>query len=68
MNTALIHRALAVTAVVLLVLSFTGYVPEDSSLTVKLIAAVMLALAVILRAVEKNSRGPVPESGSRSAR
>ncbi len=54
MNTSLIHRALAVTAVVLLVLSFTGYVPEDSSLTVKLIASVMLALAVILRAVEKN--------------
>lgn len=54
MNTSLIHRALAVTAVVLLVLSFTGYVPEDSLLTVKLIAAVMLALAVILRAVEKN--------------
>lgn len=54
MNTSLIHRALAVTAVVLLVLSFTGYVPEDSSLTVKLISAVMLALAVILRAVEKN--------------
>ena len=54
MNTSLIHRALAATAVVLLVLSFTGYVPGDSSLTVKLIAAVMLALAVILRAVEKN--------------
>ena len=54
MNTSLIHRALAATAVVLLVLSFTGYVPEDSSLTVKLIASVMLALAVILRAVEKN--------------
>ena len=54
MNTSLIHRALAVTAVVLLVLSFTGYVPEDFSLTVKLIASVMLALAVILRAVEKN--------------
>ncbi len=54
MNTSLIHRALAVTAVVLLVLSFTGYVPEDSLLTVKLIAAVMLALAVILSAVEKN--------------
>ena len=54
MNTSLIHRALAATAVVLLVLSFTGYVPEDSSLTVKRIAAVMLALAVILRAVEKN--------------
>ena len=54
MNTSLIHRALAVTGVVLLVLSFTGYVPEDSLLTVKLIAAVMLALAVILRAVEKN--------------
>ena len=54
MNTSLIHRALAVTAGGLLVLSFTGYVPEDSSLTVKLIAAVMLALAVILRAVEKN--------------
>ena len=54
MNTSLIHRALAATAVVLLVLSFTGYVLEDSSLTVKLIAAVMLALAVMLRAVEKN--------------
>ena len=54
MNTSWIHRALAVTAVVLLVLSFTGYVPEDFSLTVKLIASVMLALAVILRAVEKN--------------
>ena len=54
MNTSLIHRALAVTAVVLLVLSFTGYVPEDFSLTVKLIASVMLALAVILLAVEKN--------------
>lgn len=54
MNTSLIHRALAVTAVVLLVLSFTGYVPEDFSLTVKLIASVILALAVILRAVEKN--------------
>ena len=54
MNSSLIHRALAVTAVVLLVLSFTGYVPEDFSLTVKLIASVMLALAVILRAVEKN--------------
>lgn len=54
MNTSLIHRALAVTAMVLLVLSFTGYVPEDFSLTVKLIASVMLALAVILRAVEKN--------------
>lgn len=54
MNISLIHRALAVTAVVLLILAFTGYTPEESSLTVKLIAAVLLAGSVILRAVEKN--------------
>ncbi len=53
MNTTLIHRALALGAVILAAYAYFSEIPEPKAYYMKLAAFAMIVLAVVLRAVER---------------